>query len=78
MDAIKFPESNVEIAKDQPEYNTLPALVRDSGEVVICWQLSPEEIARINETGQIWQTMLTFGMPLQPQRITTEKSDHFD
>ncbi|MGL4631537.1 MAG: hypothetical protein ACRCVT_10060 [Leadbetterella sp.] len=47
--------------------------------IVTCWQLSPEELKQINETGQMWLGILSNGLPphwmstvnpFQPQLIT--------
>ncbi len=74
MKPIKFEGSNVEFAKDQDEYETLPAFMNDSPqrEVVTCWKLSEEDLKRVNETGQIWLKVLTFGNPLQPLAMSAD------
>lgn len=53
-------------AKDQPEYQPLPALVFDDGRVLTEWSLSEEERAAIarGENLRLW--IWTFGRPLQP------------
>jgi len=63
MKAIDFPEVNVRIAENQPEYETLPDHVedvKDAGwrKVTVCFELDPEERKQVAETGQIWQTVL--------------------
>lgn len=76
MDAIDFPERNVELAKDQPEYQTLPVLSEPEKEgqpMTCCFQLTKEEILEIVATGQIWHTQWTFGAPFQPIRMSTQK-----
>ena len=57
MKAIEFPEVNVRIAENQPEYETLPVHVKtnkDFGmyQVTACFELSEEEKKQIAETGQ--------------------------
>lgn len=67
MIPCSFPQTNVEFAKDQPEYQALPACVTEDGMVISCWQLSPAEIAEVQRTGVIWLKQLTFFQKLQPQ-----------
>ena len=38
----------------------------DDGATVTCFQLEPEELKQIQETGKIWITQLTFGRPSTP------------
>ncbi len=77
MTSIQFPEANVIFAKDQPEYQPLPALKADDemGTVVTCWQLSPEELQKINETGVVWLGVYTFNKPIVPLLLSVNKSD---
>ena len=73
----QFKEANVTFAKDQPEYQPLPAFRNDSlqGEVITCWNLTFRERLRILFKGEIWLSLLTFNKPLTPSFITTKKSD---
>ena len=66
MTPTKFPQSNLVIAKDQPEYIPLPACITDTGVVVSCWVLSKPELELINHTQLLWLKQLTFGQPVQP------------
>jgi hypothetical protein len=77
MKPIEFPEQNVVFAKDQPEYQPLPAFRNDGGmgEVTSCWRLSFRERLRILFTGNLWVSLATFGRPLTPSFFTTKKSD---
>lgn len=63
-----FEEANITFAKDQKEYIPLPALAfgDEYGQVITCWQMTPEELAQVAKTGKVWLTMLTFNQPLQP------------
>ena len=77
MTPIKFPEANVTFAKDQPEYQPLPAF-RDpgpEGAVVSCWQLSFKERIKILFTGKLWLSLWSFHKPLTPSLPTVNKSD---
>lgn len=77
MTPKNFPEVNVTFAKDQPEYQPLPAFRNNSpqGEVVTCWNLSFRERIRVLFKGEIWVSLLTFNNPLTPSFITTKKDD---
>lgn len=63
MKPVEFPGVNVVFAKDQPEYMPLPAMKIPNdpqGLIITKWQLSPEELERVKETGTIHLSMLTF------------------
>ena len=79
MKPIEFKEQNVVLAKDQPQYMPLPVHVMDTPEreIISCWKLTEEERVELLSTGEIWVCQLTFGGPLQPQRLTTSKEDMF-
>ena len=75
MKPVEFPGVNVIFAKDQPEYMPLPAMKIPNdpqGLIITKWQLSPEELERIIETGTIHLSMLTFNQPLQPVLLTVD------
>ena len=75
MKAIEFEEVNVRIAKNQPEYETLPVYHdgTETGTITSCFELTPEEIDIIVTTGKIWYTQLTFGRPMQAMSIGVHK-----
>ena len=78
MNLIDFPEQTVVIAKDQPEYLPLPAhRFKDDpqGRIACCWRMTLRERLRVLWTGRLWHQVLTFGQPLQPQLLSTEKPD---
>jgi hypothetical protein len=77
MTPKKFKEVNITFAKDQPEYQPLPAFRNDSqlGEVITCWNLTFRERLRILFKGEIWLSLLTFNKPLTPSFLTTKKSE---
>lgn len=67
MEAQDFEESNVVFAKDQPQYNPLHAFLNQkTGSATFKFKLSEEEVKQVEETGEIYLTVLTFGKPLQP------------
>jgi hypothetical protein len=75
MQAIEFDEVNCVFAKDQDEYTELPAYLSKDGEMVSCFKLSPLELAKINESGLLWVSVLTFNNPLQPLLLSTDKPE---
>jgi hypothetical protein len=77
MKPKQFQEANVTFAKDQPEYQPLPAFKSESatGEVITCWNLSFKERLRILFKGEIWLCLMTFNKPLTPTFLSTKKSD---
>ena len=76
MTPIEFPEHNVKIAEDQPEFVTLPAFYDESqGTVTYCLKLTQEERERLYATGELWMTTFTGGDPLQPIKLSCLKED---
>lgn len=72
MSPIEFEQQNVVIAKDQPEYLPLPAHVTTDGQVITCWEMTPDEREVFLQTGIIYLRVLTFGQHLQPVILTVE------
>jgi len=72
MKPIKFKESNITFAKDQPEYIPLPAFKSEDGRIISCWELSFKERVKVLFTGRMWLSLLTFNKPLQPIKIQVE------
>lgn len=74
MKPANFPEANTVFAKDQPQYLPLPAHhCKDAeGRVIFCWKLNRKERRRLARRGVIWQHVLTFNQPLQPQLLSTD------
>ena len=73
MKPIEFEGQNTVFAKDQPEYQPLPALaVGDSkGTIITCWQLDEDDVeAILANDSRLWLSQLTFGQALQPQLPT--------
>jgi hypothetical protein len=79
MKAITFPEVNVVIAKDQPEYFPLPSHVgwldkdKSLHGVTFCWKLSFKERIKLLFTGCLWHQVMTFNRPLQPVLLIVDK-----
>jgi D-serine dehydratase len=77
MKPIEFKEQTIVIAKDQPEYQPLPAHVfgDETGRVAFCWKLTWRERLYLLLSGELWQQVLTFDSPLQPQLLSVEKPE---
>lgn len=78
MEPIKFEGCNAVFGETQPEYIPLPAERRGDrnlGEILTCWKMTPEELKQIQETGQIWLSVLTFNKPLQPVLLSATKPE---
>lgn len=76
MKPIEFKEQNVVFAKDQPEYQPLPARRCDDTEnipVISCWKMSFKERLIVLFTGKVWLNLLSFGKPLTPSFLTVNK-----
>ena len=53
-------------AKDQPQYDPLPACVDPNGVVMTEWELTAEDLARVLAGGRVRLWVYTFRQPLQP------------
>lgn len=80
MKSIKFPGCDLEIGKGQPQYTVLHAMrvPGPEGEVLMCFELTDDEIDRIKETKRIYYRRLTFGGPFQPMNLMVDLSDGID
>ncbi|PSR54168.1 hypothetical protein AHMF7605_11865 [Adhaeribacter arboris] len=59
MKPVPFKESNLNLgAGDNPNTDDMPVAISKDGEeipfIVSCWKPTPEELAEINRTGEIW------------------------
>lgn len=63
----------VTYAKDQPEYIPLPVRRSDDGEVVSRWRPNWRARLAVLFGADFYLTMLTFGGPLTPVRVSVEK-----
>jgi hypothetical protein len=78
MTPVKFEGSNIELAKDQPQYQTLPAkYYKDSGEgkMLFCWKLTIKDRFKIFFGGRIWHSVYTFHSALQPTLLQLEEPE---
>lgn len=72
MKPIEFSEQNIVWAKNQKEYQALPAFT-DERQTVSCWKLNWYERLKLLITGNLWLHQMNFGEALQPQYITVDK-----
>lgn len=77
MKPVKFKEANVEYAKNQDTYKTLPAYKHDSprGEVVTCWKFTFIERIILLFTGRLWVVVLSFNNPILPTFMSVKKKE---
>ncbi|MDV3490950.1 hypothetical protein CMV03_07070 [Elizabethkingia anophelis] len=73
MKPIEFPQTNAVYGEGQEEYQPLPAYRTNDGDVIICWELTDEEIEKIKETKCLYLSIMTFGQLLQPVYLTVDK-----
>lgn len=66
MKPIDFPESTILIAKNQKEYETLPAYKNET-ETISRWRFTWRERLRILFGAGLWIRQMNFGEALQPQ-----------
>ena len=79
MKPIEFKHQNIVYAKDQPEYQPLPALKlkTNEGQVICCWKMSLKERLKGLITGNIWVSLMSFNKPLTPHLISVNRKDVF-
>lgn len=81
MQPLNFDGANIVFGANKPEYQPLPAECvgkPEIGQINTCWELSPDELKQIQETGKIWVSILTFGQPLQPVLVSVDKPEPYD
>lgn len=62
-------------AKDQPQYQPLPAYRDPNGVVVSRWRLTWRERLRIFLRGNLWLQLHTFNQPLTPSMLTVSEPE---
>jgi hypothetical protein len=77
MKPTTFKHQNIVFAKDQPEYQPLPALRINSpqGEVISCWKMSFKERIKVLFTGVVWLSLLSFNKPLTPSFMAINRKE---
>ena len=66
MKPVEFKHQSIVFAKDQPEYQPLPALRLETpqGEVISCWRMSFKERIKVLFFGRVWLSLMIFNKPL--------------
>ena len=64
----------VTFAKNQPQYDPLPAAVDADGVVMTEWEFTAEELAAALAGGRLRLWVWTFNQPLQPLKIEVVRS----
>lgn len=79
MKAVKFKEANVDFAKGQDEYHTLPALrFGDKNDTIVtCYSLTLTERLKVLFTGKIWMSEINFNRSLTPRYFSVNQKDVF-
>jgi hypothetical protein len=84
MKAIDFPQVNLRLAENQPEYETLPVFAdvrtvqTEKGprnvvwSMTVCYELSDEEIAEIIANKKLFYRQMLFGEQFQPVFLSTK------
>lgn len=76
MKPIRFKECNVEYAKGQEEYTTLPGFADTAnGCAITCYKMSFRDLLKVIFTRKIYLNLLTFNGPLTPQQLTVNKKE---
>ncbi len=76
---INFRGTNVQFAKDQDEYGTLPAIRLEDGTVYTCWQLDADALEELKKNGgKIYVEMLTFNQDLMPINLMTDLDENIE
>lgn len=78
MKPVTFDGVNIVYGEGQKECQPLPAQRKENdphGEMITCWELSPEEMEQVKETGKVWLSVYTFNQPLQPVLLASQKKD---
>ena len=73
MKLIEFKEQTCVIAKNQPQYEPMPAWREADdieGRIVCCWKLTKWERIKLLFTGKVWHYIFTFNQPIQPQLLS--------
>ena len=75
MNPVKFKEQNCTFAENQEPYLPLPAFKHDDDWKCVssCWGMNFLERMKVVFTGKIWVSMPTFGKPLTPVKVSTDK-----
>lgn len=68
-----FEQHEIVIAKDQDEYENLPALMVGDGQVITRWRLTWRERLTVLFNGDLYLWVWTYGKPLQPVYLEVDE-----
>lgn len=73
----------IEIAKSQSEYLTLPSIKMQDGTILTRWKLTDEEKQKVVEQGYVYLELLSFNQALppgtiQPMRMSADIPEGFE
>lgn len=73
LGVVDLPE--VIIAKDQPVYIPLPALIShaEGGMITTRWRLTWHERLKVLWSGNLWLQMMCFHKPVTPVKLSTDQ-----
>jgi ATP sulfurylase len=80
MKPVKFKESNIEFAKNQDEYETLPAYYDPedkNGIAITCWKMNFFDRIRAVFSGKVFIALWTFNHGFSPMLSTMNKKEFF-
>ena len=77
MKPVEFKHQNIVYAKDQPQYQPLPALKFNTpnGEVISCWKMNVGDRIKCLFTGKVWLNMYSFNKRLTPVLLTVHRKE---
>ena len=65
---------NIEVAKDQEQYETLPANY-ESGVMAFAFEVTEEDLEKIKKNKRIYVSLLTFGKQMNPINVAVDPED---
>lgn len=78
MKPIEFPEQNIIATSNDENVKPLPIHISEATmSAISCWEVTDEDIERMKSTHKIYLSQMTFGGPIQPVYITSDKSELF-
>lgn len=75
MRSLKFEGADLAIGGTQNQYNTLHARKKPTGEVIMIFELTDEEVAEIVRTKKLVYSRLVGNSAFQPMKIMTQWPD---
>jgi len=80
MTPVKFKEQNQQLGPppgmSEEECQPLPVFT-DGKQCISCWELSKEDIEKVNKTGRIWLSVMS-GLTQPPVWLSTEETVFVD